>query len=212
MRRRFLGIIDKESDRLTRLISDLLDLAKIESGAVNWRIADTDLRRVVDQAAVSLASLAEEKAIQLRVLECAPMPVKVDADRIQQVVTNLIGNALKFSERSGRVEVQLRGATTSGPRNSLEGDYAVVSIADSGPGIPPEDQERVFERFYRGAKHRPSSPGTGLGLTISREIVLHHQGEIWMESQPGAGSTFYFSLPMRSEIPASTRAHSEGKA
>lgn len=87
MRRRFLGIIDKESDRLTRLISDLLDLAKIESGAVNWRIADTDLRRIVDQAAVSLASLAEEKAIQLRVLECAPMPVKVDADRIQQVVT-----------------------------------------------------------------------------------------------------------------------------
>ncbi|HYM10226.1 MAG TPA: HAMP domain-containing sensor histidine kinase [Bryobacterales bacterium] len=201
--KRFLEIINKESDRLSRLISDLLDLAKIESGAMTWRMSQGDLREVIREAAAPLLSLAAEKGVELEVSASEPQTVWGDRDRLQQVVTNLLGNAIKFSPPRGRIEVRLERTSTSGPRAGVPGDYARVAVADAGPGIPPEERERVFERFYQGGKDRDGRGGTGLGLTISREIVLHHGGEIWVESELGAGSTFYFTAPARAAARAS---------
>lgn len=198
-RERFLQIINKETDRLSRLISDLLDLVKIESGRVSWRLAETDLQDIVAEATAASASLASEKDVHLQLPRSGPHPVLVDRDRLQQVVTNLIGNAIKFTSAGGRIQVRLDRTVSSGPHSASPGDFVRVAVEDSGPGIPPEDRERVFEQFYQGGKDRSARSGTGLGLTISREIILHHGGEIWVESQPGSGSTFYFTVPLKVE-------------
>jgi len=114
------------------------------------------------------------------------------------VITNLIGNGVKFCPHGGRIEVKLERATTSGPDSGLPGDYVRVAVRDNGPGIQPDERERVFEKFYQGTKNRSAGSGSGLGLAISREIVLHHKGEIWLDSEPGVGSRFYFTLPLQS--------------
>jgi len=212
-RMRFLDIINTQSDRLSRLISDLLDLAKIESGAVNWRLAERDLRAIVSEAVAPLAAMAEERGVHLEVIVSEPQPVIADADRIQQVITNLVSNAVKFSPAGGSIWLRLETRPSSGPQNGMAGDYACVVVEDNGPGIPPEDHQRVFDRFYRGT--RPGvAEGTGLGLTISREIVLYHKGEIWVESEPGQGSSFYFTLPRvkagDAEAAASARTEENG--
>ncbi len=182
-RRRFLEIIDGETDRLRRLIGDLLDLARIEAGAMVWRFGPTDLAEVVRAAATTLVAVAAEKAVRLEISQAGAQPVRADADRLQQVVMNLVSNAIKFSPPGGSVAVRLEPA---------DGGFR-VAVQDHGPGIPPEDRERVFERFYQGSQHRPGQ-GAGLGLAISREIVAHHGGKIWVESE-GPGSTFYFTIP-----------------
>jgi len=205
-RQRFLGIIDKESDRMSRLISDLLDLAKIESGAATWRMGRADLRQIVADASVPLESLAAEKGVALEVSGNGPQPVWADADRLQQVVTNLIQNAVKFCPGGGRIHVRVDRAGSSGPRQTAAGEYGRVAVVDTGPGIPSQDRERVFEKFYQGAGSRSTGPGTGLGLAISKEIVLHHKGEIWVESEPDRGSTFFFTVPLSAGTAASAPA------
>jgi signal transduction histidine kinase len=192
----FLGIIEKEADRMTRLISDLLDLTKIESGTATWMMSDSDLGEILRRSVAVLAPNAAEKQIEVRVAASEPQPVWADADRIQEVITNLVGNAVKFCSSGGRIEVKLERATSSGPRISLLGEYVLVTVEDTGLGMVPEERERVFEKFYQGTKSRSIGPGTGLGLAISKEIVLHHRGEIWVESEPGVGSKFYFTLPL----------------
>ncbi|MGH9632168.1 MAG: ATP-binding protein [Bryobacteraceae bacterium] len=195
-RKRFLEIIDTESDRLSRLISDLLDLAKIESGSAYWRMADMDLQRIIVETVATFAPTASKKQVSLEVIESEPQPIHADRDRIQQVVTNLLSNAVKFSPSGGLILVSNERCHLSGPLTALPGDYVRVGVRDCGPGIPPEDRHKVFERFYQGANIRPAGTGTGLGLAISREIVLHHKGEIWVESELGQGSTFFFTVPL----------------
>lgn len=185
-RTHFLEIIDKEADRLTRIITDLLDLARIESGAVVWKREQVDLRVIAQEAAAALTSLASEKSLQLEVAAgTAPQPVHADRDRMHQVMTNLIANAIKFSSDGGRVQVRLE---------AVPGPYVRVAVEDAGPGISPEHTPRVFDRFYQAGGYQ-SAAGTGLGLAISREIVTSHGGEIWVDSEPGRGSTFYFTVP-----------------
>jgi signal transduction histidine kinase len=198
-RKRFLDIIDKQSDRLSRLISDLLDLAKIESKAMVWKLKAADLRQVVAEATDPLIMLGERRKIRLEVVAPEAQPVCVDTDRMQQVVTNLVDNAIKFSDPDGRIKLVLSRTTISGPHKAEEGQYALVSVSDHGSGIPRCEQEHVFEKFYRGSGSYSAGPGTGLGLAISREIVWHHRGEIWLESEPGFGTTFYFTVPLRDE-------------
>ena len=193
-RTHFLEIIDAEANRLTRLITDLLDLARIESGAVVWKMAPGDLRDTVRAAAAALAALAAEKNLQLEVADSLPQLVHADADRMHQVITNLIANAIKFCSPGGRVQIRVDQTGSSGPRNAVPGRYVRVAVEDSGPGIPADEIQRVFDRFYQ-VGDLPPSGGTGLGLAISREIVTHHGGEIWVDSEPGRGSTFYFTVP-----------------
>jgi signal transduction histidine kinase len=193
----FLDIIDKEADRMSRLIADLLNLEKIKSGTTSWAMSHCDLREIIRTAAAVLAPSAAEKGIALTLHISESQRVWADPDRIQEVITNLIGNGIKFCGRHGRIEVRLRRSSVSGP-GRWSGEYVEIEVTDDGPGIRPDDRDHLFEKFYQGARNSSDGSGSGLGLAISKEIVLHHRGEIWLDSRPGAGTSFYFTLPLLS--------------
>ena len=217
-----LAIIEDESMRLTRLINDMLDVAKMEAGRMEWRMDETHLTEVIAQAVTATTTLAEEKELRVRVqLPSDDLPVVwSDRDRLIQVMTNLLSNAIKFT-REGQIEV--RGWTlevkeeafkrsgpsppTYGPATAVqdaladlhfsEGKWVAVSVTDTGVGIRPEDLPHVFEKFSQvGDTLTNHVVGTGLGLSICREIIEHHGGRIWVESEQGKGSTFSFALPV----------------
>ena len=188
-RRQFLDIIVKESERLTRLINQVLDLAKIESGTAVWTREQVDLTQVIEEAANSLSQLFLENSIRLeKRIPAEPVMVMADRDRLIQVAINLLSNAVKFCEPgAGLVAIALHVA----------GDRARVEVSDNGPGIPVEEQERIFEKFHQLKGLRDEKPrGSGLGLTICHRIILHHGGRIWVESTPGAGAKFIFELAL----------------
>jgi signal transduction histidine kinase len=194
-RHRFLNIIDTESDRLARLISDLLDLAKIESGATEWHSDALDLREVAQAVCATMIPVAADRNISIDIVASETCRTIGDKDRLQQVLTNLLGNAIKFCPQSAQVTVSLERSQVSGPRERKLGEFTLVSVIDNGPGIPAEDCARLFERFYRGTDAGHGTKGTGLGLAICREIVMRHGGEIWVESEPRRGSKFRFTVP-----------------
>ena len=196
-----LGIIVDEGERLTALINDTLDLAKIEAGQMEWRREPVDIADVIARATAATASLLDASGPEM-VVDVAPgLPaVTGDRDRLIQVVINLISNAVKFTP-SGTITVAA-AATAEDGRPAL-----LVSVADTGVGIAPEDQGRVFEQFGQAGDRLPDGPiGTGLGLPICREIVEHHDGRLWLESAVGIGSTFSFTLP----VPATADAPGGG--
>lgn len=184
-----LGVVVSEGERLTKLIDDVLDLAKIEAGKFTWNISPIAMKEVVEQAVAATASLFEAKKLTL-VQDVDPgLPeINGDHDRLIQVVINLISNAVKFTS-----EGSIRCAA-----HQKDGEI-IVSVTDSGIGIAPADQDKVFERFKQVGDTLTDKPkGTGLGLPICKEIVEYHGGRIWVESAPGRGSTFSFSLPIAS--------------
>jgi signal transduction histidine kinase len=186
---RFLSIIVKETERLTRLINQMLDMAKIESGNAEWRADVLDLAEVIEASAEATGQLFRERGVALSLELPAEAPrVRADRDRLMQVLINLLSNAVKFCEPGhGRVEVRL--STGQGG--------ARVEVRDNGPGIQPGDQEVIFEKFRQvGAADGAKPRGTGLGLPISRRIVEHFGGRLWVESEPGRGATFTFQLPV----------------
>ena len=182
-----LDIVVSEGERLTKLIDDVLDLAKIEAGKFTWNMASVSVKDVVERAVAATASLFDAKQLKL-VRDIAPdLPtITGDQDRLIQVVINLISNAVKFTDA---------GSITCSARQ--EGMELLVSVKDSGIGIAPDDQPKVFEKFKQVGDTLTDKPkGTGLGLPICKEIVEYHGGRIWVESQPGHGSTFSFTLPI----------------
>ena len=186
-RQNFLEIVVKESERLTRLINQVLDLAKIESGSAEWTQECVDLNEVIDEASSSISQLFQESSIRLKKeLPVESVFVLADRDRLIQVAINLMSNAVKFCEPgTGQVTVRLRAI----------GGKARVEVADNGPGIHPDEQQRIFEKFHQlKGLHDEKPRGSGLGLTISHRIIKHHGGNIWVESKPGAGATFIFDL------------------
>ena len=188
---RLLKTINSESDRLARLIGDLLDLSRIESGVMLWRDQDITIEDVVSVAVVGILPLAKARDIHIeeKVEDDLPM-LQIDRDRIMQVVTNLLSNAVKFTQQGGRVTITT-ARTASSPG-------ITVSVADTGPGIPSKDLNLIFERFHRSGDVLTSTiEGTGLGLAISREIVEHYGGRIWAESVVGKGSVFTFTIPLK---------------
>jgi signal transduction histidine kinase len=187
IQREFLTIINSESERLTRMVNDMLEITKMEAGTVDWRMERFDLGELLREAARSQAPLAEAKNLRFVLDLQEPLPaIYADRDRLLQVITNLSGNALKFTS-SGSITLCGRAAD-----GQLE-----IAVSDTGIGIAPEDRERIFEKFQQIGSHLTEKPrGTGLGLSISREIVEHHDGRIWVESTPGEGSTFAFTLPL----------------
>ena len=184
-----LGIVVAEGERLTGLINDLLDLAKIEAGRLEFRSEPVALDAVVAQAIAATSALYEVAGLPLTT-EVEPVPpVTGDRDRLVQVAINLLSNAVKFT-RTGGVRVVVRPA----------GDEVVVEVHDTGSGIRPEEHARVFEPFRQASDTLPDTPrGTGLGLPISREIVQAHGGRMWLTSAPGEGSTFAFAIPAARE-------------
>ncbi|MGH7730425.1 MAG: HD domain-containing phosphohydrolase, partial [Candidatus Eiseniibacteriota bacterium] len=187
-RERFLGIINDECDRLTRLVTDILDLSRLEAGQRPLRLSRFDLHRIVREVADSVDSLSGPRQIAIAIEVDPELVVEADADLLRRLYLNLLGNAVKFSPVGGVV----RACVT--PR----GEDWVGTVEDQGPGIPAEDLPRVFERFFRGRQptDRPVD-GTGLGLAIARGIVELHGGRIWAESQPAGGSRFCFTMPLR---------------
>jgi signal transduction histidine kinase len=188
---RLLGIISIEADRLARLITDLLDLARIEGGAMKWRTERLSIGDIVQASLASLGPLFENSGIQLSREISASLPFFFgDRDRLVQVVTNILSNAAKFTPPGGAVHIAARQTTT--PQAQL-----IVDISDTGTGIPPEDIELIFEKFHRSGDHLTSTTdGTGLGLAIARQIVEHYGGRIWATSERGKGSVFTFTLPL----------------
>jgi signal transduction histidine kinase len=181
-----LAIVVEEGDRLTGLINDLLDLAKIEAGRLEWSMAPLALGDVVRQALAATAALFEVSGLSLEITEGPDLPlVTGDRNRLVQVVINLISNAVKFTPE-GSVRVAVHGA----------GDGVRVAVTDSGRGIAEGDLERIFEPFRQSSDTVPDGPkGTGLGLPISRQIVEAHGGAMGVDSAIGRGSTFWFTIP-----------------
>jgi len=189
----YLTDIRASADRLARLIEDLLDLSTIEKGRVGLKPETLSLEDLVREVASSLRPVGGQKLIQIQVGSVDPgLTAWVDRDRIAQVLTNLIGNAMKFAPVQGEVVISAHRSSSS---------WAEVSIADTGPGIPLEEQEKIFDEFYQISRPgREKSQGVGLGLAISKELVEMHGGKIWVESETGKGSTFHFTVPTRPEM------------
>jgi Na+/proline symporter/nitrogen-specific signal transduction histidine kinase len=184
----FTGIIIKESERLTRLINQVLDYEKIESAQMDWVITSANMKEIIQDAIASTRQLVEDKNISIDYeLIDHPPPISGDRDRLVQVMVNLISNAVKFCDADrGKITIRL---TTSDKQLQ-------VDVQDNGIGIKVEDQNKIFEKFQQvkdPARGRPY--GTGIGLTISKRIIDFHHGKIWVNSTPGTGSTFSFTLP-----------------
>lgn len=185
---RFLQTIEKHADRLTYLIEDLLTISRLESGQVVLNLQPTELQPLVERVMDDLHSRADEKRVALINEVPEALRVNADTDRLQQVLFNLVDNAIKYGRIEGKVIVQAK------PR---EDQTVEISVSDNGPGIPPEATERVFERFYRVDRARSRDQGgTGLGLSIVKHIVQSHNGEVWVDSEVGKGTTFRFTLPV----------------
>lgn len=190
-RQDFLRIIVGESERLGRLVNQVLDMAKIESGHAEWHSTDVDLKALVADAVKATAELARTKGAEIVLAAPAAVPsVKADPDRLTQVMLNLISNAAKFvPAQGGRIDVRLLA----------DADGLEVQVEDNGPGVPPADRDTIFEKFRQGGDALNRPPGTGLGLPISRRIVDHFGGKIWLDQKAGKGACFAFRLPLRSQ-------------
>ena len=196
VRAEFLGIINNESDRLTRLINNVLDLAKIESGQMQWHMSRVDLPSVIETAVESTYALTVQKDLTVEISPCEDLPAAVaDPDRLVQVITNLLSNAVKFTPSGGFIRVQTQLAHHPNPKTG--GEMVEISVSDNGIGIPASEFARIFDRFQQVSTTLSDKPqGTGLGLPISKERVEHLGGEIWVESELGEGSTFRFTVPV----------------
>ena len=186
--RAYGGYIFNDADRVNRLIGDMLDLDRMESGRMSIRTADVDINEVLSDA---IARAGSSPTVDFKADLDPRLPIVAgDRDRLVQVVSNLVNNAVKYSPDGGTVTLSSRS----------EGGFALISVTDTGVGIPPEEIGHVFERFRRVRSGAAQSiPGTGLGLTIVKQIVEMHGGKIWVESAVGHGSAFHFTLPLAAE-------------
>ncbi|MBS0167928.1 MAG: HAMP domain-containing histidine kinase [Nitrospira sp.] len=182
-----LRIMADSSKRLMHLIATILDLSKMEAGMMEYRFVPVDLHRIVDISINKIRLLADSKHVQL-VLEPVGQRVwiKADASRLEQVLDNLLSNALKFSPEGGVVKVHMKP--------ELQAGVLEVSVSDTGPGIAPEDLPHIFERFYQGRTKVRQAAGSGLGLALVKKVVEAHGGRIWIESEKGKGATVRFIL------------------
>jgi two-component system sensor histidine kinase GlrK len=188
-----LLIMADSCERLIRLISTLLDLSKMEAGMMEYRFAQTDLKRIAEVSINKVRLLADRKHIKiLTELPSDRLRVSADASRIEQVLDNLMSNALKFSSEGGVVKLAMELQQKPG--------LVRVSVSDTGLGIPAEDLPHIFERFYQGrGQAKPGLAGSGLGLALAKKVVEAHKGKIWAESEAGKGTTMHFVLPVGKE-------------
>jgi two-component system sensor histidine kinase GlrK len=192
--REILEIVRDHSEQLHHSIACVLDLTKMEAGMMEYVRIPSDLISLVEKSVQTIQLAAQKKQIQLEV-RCPALlpPLWIDAERIQQVLNNLLSNAVKFTQEGGIITV------AASLREDRDGEdrWAEVRVSDTGIGIPAEDMARIFDRFYQSPYHRGQNKrGTGLGLAIARRIIEAHNGQIWVESRVGEGSTFAFALPV----------------
>ena len=185
--RELISIMDEEADRLSVLVTEAIQMARIEAGRVHLERADYPLPELVESALDKLRPVLDGRHVDVHLPDGLP-PIWADRELIEIALRQLIDNALKYSPRDSQVSI---AAESSDGR-------VIISVADRGPGIPEQEQSRIFEKFYRADASRHQIPGAGLGLVIAREIIQVHGGEIWVDSKPGKGSIFRFSLPIAS--------------
>ena len=186
-----LGAITEEADRLARLVDDLLDVSRLQAGGLPFRdVDDVDLRLIAQRVCERYRPQAQNHTLRLDFPDDFPI-IRGDPQRLEQALDNFVSNALKYSPRGG--EVVIRGEATPAE--------VVLSVSDQGVGIPLDEQEKIFERFYRveGPETRAAS-GAGLGLYLTRAIIKAHGGRCWVQSRPGQGSTFYAALPRETAL------------
>jgi signal transduction histidine kinase len=189
---RFLNVVQQNTERLTILVNDLLDLSRIEAGQVNLTFESLDLGFLINEVMeeINRLTVTENKIMQFNIeLPSDLPPIKGDPERIRQILINLLGNAFHYTPSNGMVSIKSR----------CIGEEIQVDISDNGVGIPPKEQDRIFDRFYRGENHLViATAGTGLGLSIVAKLINMHHGRIWVQSSgiEGEGSTFSFTLPI----------------
>ncbi|WP_243096877.1 sensor histidine kinase [Thermohalobacter berrensis] len=182
----FLKNIDSEIDRLNNIIDDLLTLVDLDKAKLNLEYKTTYINYLLENIISNLMPLADKKDIDLKLIEKEKIQIKIDQNKIQQAIINIIHNAIKYTPEGGKVEVTLY----------TKNRYTIIKVKDNGIGIPKESLPNIFERFYRVDKARSrNTGGTGLGLSIAYQIVTLHQGAIEVESEVGKGSTFYIKIP-----------------
>ena len=188
---KFLQTIQRNSERLQFLIEDLLTISELESGRLKMNLQSVRLRALVDRVLEDFKTQADAQRVELK-NNVPDVAARADSERLQQVLGNLVGNAIKYGRADGHVDVSGRLAN---------GTTIELCVQDDGPGIPPEALERVFERFYRVDKARSREQGgTGLGLSIVKHIVQSQGGKVWARSELGKGAAFYFTLPVKQDI------------
>jgi PAS domain S-box-containing protein len=187
----FLTIVKQNTDRLVSLINDLLDISRIESGKVQMRKEPLAIDKIIRDVVTNFKTLLEEKAHELELELADNLPILIgDRDRISQVLTNLLGNAIKYTPNGGQIKIEAK----------IDNQFVKVSVSDTGIGIAKEDQAKLFQKFYRvDSSFTREHSGTGLGLAIAKTIIEHHGGSISVESELGKGSTFSFTLPCATE-------------
>ena len=184
----YLRDILESGRHLLALINDILDLSKIEAGRMELERSDFDLPATIENTLVLVRERAQRRNIALtRTIDDGLGTILADERKVKQVLLNLLSNAIKFTPEGGCIEV----------REALRDGMAEVSVSDTGVGIAPEDQSKVFEEFRQVGTASKKVEGTGLGLAISRKFIELHGGKIWVSSQVGSGSTFAFNLPLR---------------
>ncbi|MFQ6041093.1 MAG: sensor histidine kinase [Candidatus Poribacteria bacterium] len=190
VREEFLQSIIEECDRLINMINEALDISKMESGKMEWIITDVNIAEVISASVNLIQGMLKTNGLALETKVNGDLPViQGDRDKIMQVIVNLLSNAIKFTAE---------GQIILGAENG--NNEVTVYVSDTGIGIEPEHQELIFEEFYQVGDILTDKPkGTGLGLSICLDIVTYHGGRIWVESEPGVGSTFYFTLPLEIE-------------
>jgi two-component system phosphate regulon sensor histidine kinase PhoR len=183
----FLARIDSEVDRLTQMVAELTELSRIETGRAELKMAPTDLNLLMKEVVAQMNPLAEKQQVTIATDLDKDLPiVGADKERIRQTIINLVHNAIKFNHPGGKVAVSIRA----------DGESVTVNVSDTGIGISEEDLPHIFERFYKADKARANG-GSGLGLAIAKHTIQAHGGNIWAQSEEGKGSTFSFSLPLK---------------
>lgn len=180
--------MQSETDRLMRLTTDFLDLAQMESGRTRLQVAQFELRKLLEESADVILPQANEKNVGIMV-ECDPYTVNGDRGKIKQVLLNLLTNAVKYNRPNGHVRLRVTEVEYQTPMLRVE-------VEDTGHGLSKENQKQMFQKFFRAQSTADTTTGTGLGLVITKAIIEAHGGQIWLESEEGIGTTFYFTLPM----------------
>jgi signal transduction histidine kinase len=188
----YLKRVQHNVERLTRMINEMLDLSRIEAGAVKLAIGAVSIQDLLTDVVEGFQTIAVERRLTVQAHAAAGLPpVQGDRDKLYQVLNNLIQNAVKFTADGGKIIVEAEAGDTG---------FIKIGVLDTGCGIAPDELGRVFERFYRGESVAIENRGAGLGLAITKNLVELHHGQIWAESTLGKGSRFYFTLPVASTV------------
>jgi two-component system sensor histidine kinase KdpD len=183
-----LAVVEEEANKLGGMIDETVDMARIEPGKPRIRRGQLSIANLIRSSVDRMKSLLDGRPLQIKIQEGIP-PVSADPDMIGLALRQLLGNAVKYSPPGSTISI-----------SASQADGAVtVRVCDQGSGIPQAELESIFERFYRGSRARDSVPGTGLGLSVARDVINAHQGRLWAENRPEAGAQFSFSLPIFGE-------------